>query len=103
MKWIETTDEYNPLSCRGEYSCDIPWLQHTTNGGMAYYSVRKDISGLWESKFWHGNRGHYVSKPSKTEIEAKAECLKHLKRMYAGFSVQIGEILRSYDGKNTET
>jgi hypothetical protein len=26
-----------------------------------------------------------------------AECLEHLKRMYAGFSVQIGKILRSYD------
>lgn len=97
MKWIKTTDEYNPLSCRGEYCFDIPWLEHTTNGNVAYYSVRKDISGLWESMFWHGNRGHSVGKPSKTEIEAKAECLEHLKRMYAGFSVQIGKILRSYD------
>jgi hypothetical protein len=96
MKWIETTDEHDPLSCRGEYSCDIPWLQHSINGGMAYYSVRKDISGIWESMFWHGNRGHFVSR-SNTEIEAKAECLEHLKRMYAVFSVQIGEILRSYD------
>ena len=34
MKWIETTDECNPLSCRGEYSCDIPWLQHTINGAI---------------------------------------------------------------------
>jgi hypothetical protein len=97
MNWIETTDEYNPLSCRGEYCFDIPWLEHSTNGNLAYYSVRKDISGLWESMFWHGNRGHVVCKPSKTEIEAKAECLKHLKRMYAGFSVQIGKILRWYD------
>ena len=30
-------------------------------------------------------------------IDAKEECLKHLKRMYAEFSVQIGEILGGYD------
>jgi len=39
--------------------------------------------------FWHGNQGHSVGKPSKTETEAKAECLGHLKRMHAEFSVQI--------------
>ena len=93
MKWIETTDKNNPLSCRGEYCSDIPWLENSTNGNVAYYSVRKDISGLWEAMFWHGNRGHSVGKPTKTEIEAKAECFGHLKRMYAGFSVQIGEII----------
>jgi hypothetical protein len=97
MKWIETTDKNNPLSCEGEYCCDIPWLECSTNGGAAYYSVRKDISGLWDAMFWHGNRGHSVGKPAKTEIEAKEECLGHLKRMYAGFSVQIGKILGGYD------
>jgi hypothetical protein len=96
MKWIETTDKNNPLSCRGEYCFDTPWLEHSTNGCVAYYSVRKDISGLWEAMFWHGNRGHSVGKPSKTEIMAKEECLGHLKRMYAGFSVQIGKILGGY-------
>lgn len=99
MKWIETTDKNNPISCRGEYCSDIPWLEHSTNGGMAYYSVRKDISGYWEAMFWHGNRGHSVNnfKHCKTEIDAKEECLKHLKRMYAEFSVQIGKILGGYD------
>ena len=97
MNWIETTDKNNPLSCRGEYCFDIPWLEHTTNGNVAYYSVRKDISGLWESMFWHGNRGHSVGKPSKTEIGAKAKCFEHLKRMYSGFSVQIGKILGDCD------
>lgn len=99
MKWIETTDKNNPISCRGEYCSDIPWLEHSTNGGMAYYSVRKDISGYWEATFWHGNRGHSVNnfKHCKTEIDAKEECLKHLKRMYAEFSVQIGKILGGYD------
>jgi hypothetical protein len=81
----------------GEYCCDIPWLEHSTNGGVAYYSVRKDISGLWESMIWYGNRGHSAGKPSKTEIDAKAVCLEHLKRMYAEFSVQIGKILGGYD------
>lgn len=93
MKWVETTDKNNPLSCRGEYCCDISWLEHTTNGGRAYYSVRKDFSGLWDATFWHGNRGHYVGKPAKTEIESKVACLEHMKRMYSRFSVQIGEIL----------
>ena len=36
MKWIETTDRNNPLSCLGEYCMDIPWLEHTTNGGISY-------------------------------------------------------------------
>lgn len=97
MKWIETTDRNNPLSCLGEYCMDIPWLEHSTNAWMAYYSVRKDVSGLWEAMFWHGNRGHSVGKPDKTEIEAKAECLEHLKRMYSGFSVLIGKILGDCD------
>jgi len=98
MKWIETTDKNNPLSCRGEYCFNINWLEHSTNGNVAYYSVRKDISGLWESTFWHGNRGHSVGKLYKTEIDAKAVCLEHLKRMYAEFFVQISEIL----GDNTK-
>jgi len=93
MKWIETTDKNNPLSCRGEYCFNIPWLEHSTNGCVAYYSVRKDISGLWKAMFWHGNRGHSVGKLCETEIAAKAECFEHLKRMYAEFSVQIGKIL----------
>ena len=95
MKWIETTDNNNPLSCMGEYCFDIPWLENSTNGGVAYYSVRKDDSG-WEAMFWHGNRGHAVGKPSKTEIAAKIECLEHMKRMYAVFSVQIGKYLGGY-------
>ena len=99
MKWIETTDENNPLSCGGEYCFDIPWLEHSINGGMAYYSVRKDISGYWEAMFWHGNRGHSVNnfKHCKTEIEAKVECFEHMKRMYSLFSVQISKILRDCD------
>jgi hypothetical protein len=96
MKWKETTDKNNPLSCRGEYCFDIPWLEHSTNGGGAYYSVRKNISGLWEAIFWHGNRGHSVGKPSETEIVAKEECLEHLKKMYAGFYFQMGKILGGY-------
>jgi len=72
----------------------MPWLEHSTNGGAAYYSVQKDISGLWKAMFWHGNRGHSVGKLAKTEFEAKAECLEHMKRMYAGFSGQISKIFR---------
>ena len=35
MKWIETIDKNNPLSCRGEYCFDTPWLEHSTNGCVA--------------------------------------------------------------------
>jgi hypothetical protein len=94
MKWIETTDKNNPLSCEGEYCFDIPWLECSTNGNVAYYSVRKDISGEWDAMIWHGNQGYSVGKSCKTEIEAKAECFEHMKRMYAGFSGQINKILR---------
>ena len=95
MKWTETTDKNNPLSCRGEYCYDVPWLNHTTNGGMAYYSVRKDISGYWESMVWYGNRGHSVDnfQHSKTDIEAKEKCFDHMKKMFVEFSIQIGKIL----------
>ena len=96
MKWTETTDKNNPLSCRGEYCSDVTWLEHTTNCGRAYYSVCKDTDGTWYSTFWHGNRGHRVGKPSNTDIQAKCKCLEHLKRMYAEFSVEIGKILGSY-------
>ena len=98
MKWIETTDKNNPLSCRGEYCCDIPWLEHSTNRNVAYYSVRKDISGHWEAMFWHGNRGHSVNnfKHCKTEMAAKVECIEHMKKMFWLFSVQIGELLGGY-------
>lgn len=75
----------------GEYCCDIPWLEHSTNGGMAYYSVRKDISGYWEAMFWHGNKGHSISKPLGTEMAAKVECIEHMKRMYSRFSIDTAK------------
>jgi len=97
MKWIETTDKNNPLTCRGEYCFDIPWLEYSSDGRVAHYSVRKNIHGLWKAMIWYGNRGLYVGKPSKTEFEAKAECFEHMKRMYAEFSGQINKILGGYD------
>ena len=82
MEWYETTNINNPLSCNGEYRCDVPWLEHSTNEGVAYYSVRKDISGHWEAMFWHGNRGHSVNnfKHCDNEMKAKIDCLEHMKK-----------------------
>lgn len=43
-------------------------------------------------------------KHCKTEIDAKAACLEHLKRMYAEFFVQIGKILGGYnENKNIKS
>ena len=48
MKWVETTDKNNPLSCRGVIIC----RGLNTQQMETYYSVRKGISGLWEAMFW---------------------------------------------------
>lgn len=82
MEWKETTDINDPLSRRGEYRFNLPWLEHSTNGGAAYCSVRKNLEGLWETCFFHGNMGHTIGEPVVSVEDAKDQCMDHLEKMH---------------------
>lgn len=80
IMWRETTDPKDPISKEGEYTWDHPWLE-----GVACYTVTKHQDGTWLARWWHGNRGHFVSREADLDSAMNA-CRQHAIRMFLKFS-----------------
>lgn len=89
--WRETTNERDPLTKHGEWTWDIPLLEHSV--GSAGYTVTFDPSEeKWHGTFWHGNRGHYVDGYAvihKTKESAQASCHRHFLRLLAALTAVV--------------
>lgn len=84
MHWRETTEEGDPQTRYGEWTCEQPWLEYGENGKAAHYTIRYCFfTEKWEPRWWHGTREYKIGKWSyKTLAEAKEICHKHLLNIY---------------------
>lgn len=102
MHWRETTEEGDPRTRHGEWTCEQPWLEYDTNGKAACYTIRRCIyAGKWEPRWWHGSMEYRVGQQwaYKTFKEAETECRKHLLTIY----IALKELKLENDDWSDET
>ena len=70
LRW---SDRQQPV-LGNELFAPVPAIEHSV--GSAGYTVRRDMSGIWNVSWWHGNRGYSVGSEI-TEAMAKAAAQAH--------------------------